>query len=166
MQKVVKRKFLENWNLINGIYKLLTTDDSAAEDHLLNLKTGKRTYDAAFPESLFGSASKQSQQIQPPTTTNYNFMLPVWERNPFSLQFPNTSNLPTNSMKINHLKDACSPMKGKWSVNSNMFQNNQNAVVDRIKEILLKNSHDTEKIRQLKMLLNIPVEEEAVIKIE
>lgn len=60
----------------------------------------------------------------------------------------------------------CSPAKGKWSVNSNMFQNNQNAVIDRIKEILLKNSHDTEKIRQIKMLLNIPIEEEEVIKIE
>lgn len=59
-----------------------------------------------------------------------------------------------------------SPMKGKWSVNSHMFQNNQSAVVDRVKEILLKNSHDTEKIRQIKMLLNIPIEEEEVIKIE
>ena len=34
-------------------------------------------------------------------------------------------------------------MKGKWSVNSHMFQNNQSAVVDRVKEILLKTSHDT-----------------------
>ena len=128
------------------------------------MRTGKKTYDAAFPESLFGSASKQPQQM-PSSTTNYNFMLPVWERTPFSLQFPNTSNLPTNSMKISHLKDACSPMKGKWSVNSHMFQNNQNDVVDRIKEILLKNSHDTEKIRQLKMLLNISIEDEPMIKI-
>lgn len=46
-----------------------------------------------------------------------------------------------------------------------MFQNNNNAVIDRVKEILLKGSHDTEKIRQIKMLLGMPVEEEEVIKI-
>ena len=47
-----------------------------------------------------------------------------------------------------------------------MFQNNHNAVIDRVKEILLKNSNDTEKIKQIKMLLNIPIEEEEAIKIE
>lgn len=57
-------------------------------------------------------------------------------------------------------------MKGKWSVNAQMFQNNQSAVIDRIKEILFKSSTDTEKIRQIKMLLNIPIEEEDIVKIE
>ena len=53
-----------------------------------------------------------------------------------------------------------SPSKGKWSVGSQMFQNNQSAIIDRVKEILLKTSHDTEKIRQIKMLLGMPLEEE------
>lgn len=47
-----------------------------------------------------------------------------------------------------------------------MFQNNLMPIVDRIKEILLKASHDTEKIRQIKMLLNIPLNEEVVVKVE
>lgn len=60
-----------------------------------------------------------------------------------------------------------SPNKGKWSVNSHMFQNNLVPIIDRIKEILLKSSNNTEKIRQVKLLLNIPLkEEEAVVKIE
>lgn len=59
-----------------------------------------------------------------------------------------------------------SPSKGKWSVGSQMFQNNYHAVIDRVKEILLKGSHDTEKIRQIKMLLGMPLDEEEVIKIE
>ena len=57
-------------------------------------------------------------------------------------------------------------MKGKWSVNSQMFQNNHCALIDRVKEILLKSTHDTEKITQIKMLMNIPNQEEPVIKIE
>lgn len=59
-----------------------------------------------------------------------------------------------------------SPNKGKWSVNSHMFQNNLVPIIDRVKEILLKSSHDTEKIRQVKMLLNIPLNEEVVVKVE
>jgi hypothetical protein len=54
---------------------------------------------------------------------------------------------------------------GKYSVNSHIFQNNYNAVIDRVKEILLKNSHDIEKIRQIKILLNIPLNDD-MIKIE
>ena len=64
----------------------------------------------------------------------------------------------------NYFKE--SPVKGKWSVNSQMFKNNQSAVVDRVKEILLKSAGDTEKIKQIKILLGIPIEEEDVIKIE
>jgi hypothetical protein len=54
---------------------------------------------------------------------------------------------------------------GKYSVNSHIFQNNYNAVIDRVKEILLKNSHDIEKIRQIKILLNIPLNDD-MVKIE
>lgn len=54
-------------------------------------------------------------------------------------------------------QQGASPNKGKWSVNSHMFQNNLVPIIDRVKEILLKSSHDTEKIRQVKMLLNIPL---------
>lgn len=39
-------------------------------------------------------------------------------------------------------------------------------IIDRIKEILIKSSHDTEKIRQIKMLLNIPLNEEVAVKVE
>jgi len=42
------------------------------------------------------------------------------------------------SMPINR-----SPNKGKWSVNSHMFQNNLAPIIDRIKEILLKSFHNT-----------------------
>jgi len=42
-------------------------------------------------------------------------------------------------------------------VNSHMFQNNLVPIIDRIKEILLKSSNNTEKIRQVKLLLNIPL---------
>jgi hypothetical protein len=59
-----------------------------------------------------------------------------------------------------------SPNKGKWSVNSHMFQNNLVPIIDRVKEILLKSSHDTEKIRQVKMLLNIPLNEDVLVKVE
>ena len=59
-----------------------------------------------------------------------------------------------------------SPSKGKWSVNSHMFQNNLVPIIDRIKEILLKPAHDVEKIRQVKMLLNIPLNDPVVVKVE
>mgnify|MGYP003690195399 CR=1 FL=1 len=36
-----------------------------------------------------------------------------------------------------------SPVKGKWSVNSQFLQSNHFAVIDRVKEILLKSSNDT-----------------------
>jgi hypothetical protein len=41
------------------------------------------------------------------------------------------------------LQGNSSPNKGKWSVNSHMFQNNLVPIIDRVKEILLKSSHDT-----------------------
>lgn len=47
-----------------------------------------------------------------------------------------------------------------------MFQSNLVPIIDRVKEILLKTSHDTEKIRQIKMLLNIPLNQDIAIKIE
>ena len=60
-----------------------------------------------------------------------------------------------------------SPMKGKWSVSSQFFQTNHHAIIDRVKEILLKNLNDTEKIWQIKMLMNIPVEsDEVMVKVE
>jgi hypothetical protein len=46
-----------------------------------------------------------------------------------------------------------------------MFQNNLVPIIDRIKEILLKPAHDVEKIRQVKMLLNIPLNEAVVVKV-
>lgn len=103
-------------------------------------------------------------------------MLPPWDRTAFppsmnsnfATQQPKPNNFfkeNTASLIQNHQQNN-SPMKGKWSVNAQMFQNNQSAVIDRIKEILFKSSTDTEKIRQIKMLLNIPIEEEDIVKIE
>lgn len=39
----------------------------------------------------------------------------------------------TSYLKENVNLHNSSPSKGKWSVGSQMFQNNQNAVIDRIK---------------------------------
>ena len=58
-----------------------------------------------------------------------------------------------------------STCKGKWSVNSHMFHSNCIPIIERVKEILLKSTHDVEKIRQVKLLLNIPLNEE-VVKVE
>ena len=103
-------------------------------------------------------------------------MVPPWDRNSFPLSM--NTNIPTQPIRSNNMlkentstlfqnpQQNNSPMKGKWSVNAQMFQNNQSAVIDRIKEILFKTSTDTEKIRQIKMLLNIPIEEEDIVKIE
>ena len=127
----------------------------------------------AFPENQYGSASKIQNSPQAPSfNQNFQYMVPVWERNSLNLCFNNS--LTQNPLKANSfMKENMqgtynnnSPVKGKWSVNSHMFQNNQSAVVDRVKEILLKNFSDSEKIRQVKMLLNIPIEEEEMIKIE
>jgi hypothetical protein len=81
-------------------------------------------------------------------------------------QLANNSLQITQYLKENLHTYNISPNKGKWSVGSQIFQNNYSAVVDRIKEILLKGSHDTEKVRQIKMLLGMPLEEEEAIKIE
>lgn len=107
----------------------------------------------AFPEDQFGSAHKVQSNSQ--LNNNINYILPVWEKNSLNLCFNQQ-----NDLKLkNFQRDTASPMKGKWSVNSQMFQNNQSAVVDRVKEILLKNFQDGEKVKQIKMLLNISSEE-------
>ena len=49
----------------------------------------------------------------------------------------------THYLKENMNLGNSSPTKGKWSVGALMFQNNQSAIIDRVKEILLKTSHDT-----------------------
>jgi hypothetical protein len=46
---------------------------------------------------------------------------------------------------------------GKSSVSSELFQNNYSVIIDRTKEILSKDSDDSDKIRQLKLLLNVSV---------
>ena len=43
-----------------------------------------------------------------------------------------------------------------------MLQNSFVPIIDRVKEILLKSAHDVEKIRQIKMLLSVPLNEEVV----
>ena len=98
----------------------------------------------AFPESQFGSASKAQSLLQQQSMNHgFNYMVPVWERNSLNLCFNNS--LTPNPIKVSpYMKENVqggfnnnngngSPMKGKWSVNSHMFQNNQSAVVDRVK---------------------------------
>ena len=106
-------------------------------------------------QSQLGSGQKPPLQ---PHSLNFNYMVPVWERNSFNMCLNN--NLGHQALKMNnYFKESNSPMKGKWSVNSQMFKNNQSAVVDRVKEILLKNSSDTEKIKQIKSAVKIENEE-------
>lgn len=47
-----------------------------------------------------------------------------------------------NFLKENYNSYNTSPNSGKWSVRSNVFASNQSAVIDRVKEILLKGTHD------------------------
>jgi hypothetical protein len=78
VNKVSKRKFLENWALINAIYKQLTSDDNGPEDSFSGgNKPSKRNLET-YPENGFGSASKIQPLAQSSSTTNYNFMLPMW----------------------------------------------------------------------------------------
>jgi len=127
--------------------------------------------DRGLKRAVSNSFYPQFEQNVPlRVSTNYQ-NLPqqnIWDQNMQS----NFINMANQSLQIpQFLKENMnffnsSPAKGKWSVGSQMFQNNHNAVVDRVKEILLKPSHDTEKVRQIKMLLGMPLEEEEVIKIE
>lgn len=114
---------------------------------------GKRTYDMAFPDHQFESGAKENQYNQ-----NMNYVVPVWERSALNLCFNN----PMNPIKANPFsKDSfgtCSPVKGKWSVNSHTFENSSNAVLDRIKSIIMKCTDDQEKVKQMKILLNLPQE--------
>lgn len=50
---------------------------------------------------------------------------------------------------------------GKSSVSSELFRNDYSVVVERAKDILVKPIDDTEKVRQLKLLLNVPLTEPA-----
>ena len=65
-----------------------------------------------------------------------------------------------NMSNYNNAASSLSPAKGKWSCGAQFFQNNQSAIIDRVKEILLKNCNDVEKVKQAKMLLGMPIEEE------
>ena len=47
------------------------------------------------------------------------------------------------------------PVNGKSSVSSELFSNNYVALIDRLKDILTKKESDQEKVRQLRMLLNV-----------
>lgn len=58
--------------------------------------------------------------------------------------------------KENFLYNRC-PVKGKSSVSSELFRNDYSVIVERAKEILGKELDDTEKVRQLKLLLNVPL---------
>lgn len=49
---------------------------------------------------------------------------------------------------------------GKSSVSSELFQSNFVGVIDRAKEILSMPMPDSEKVNQLRMLLNVPMKED------
>lgn len=62
--------------------------------------------------------------------------------NSFHNHMPSFNHSIDNKLKENS-QIHTSPMKGKWSVNSHFFQTNHHAIIDRVKEILLKSSNDT-----------------------
>lgn len=137
------------------MYRHLTTEETTEEPLYSSITrpVGKRAYEAAFPEHQFESGAKENQY-----NPNMNIVLPVWERSALNLCFNN----PMNPVKANPFSKeslgTCSPVKGKWSVNSQTFQNSGNAVLDRIKSIVSKGVGDHEKVKQMKILLNLPQE--------
>lgn len=56
---------------------------------------------------------------------------------------------------FNYFKEGIEIPRSKLQIGKGVdqFKSNLNATLDRIKEILLKDSYDGEKVRQLKMLL-------------
>jgi len=61
--------------------------------------------------------------------------------------------------KENFLYNPCPAVKGKSSVSSELFRNDYSVIVERAKDILIKVMGDSEKVRQLKLLLNVPLVE-------
>jgi hypothetical protein len=47
------------------------------------------------------------------------------------------------------------PVNGKSSVSSELFSSNYAAIIDRLRDILSKDETDSEKVRQLRLLLNV-----------
>lgn len=188
VNKIAKRKFLENWQLINNFYRHFIEEASSNQapqednsypgpqpNHMMHMSP------AHFQTSGSKSLNKKKPQfICPPpyepefcaySPRQFSYSIPHYPQSPQDLALT-IKQLAQNSLNMtNHLKENMnihnsSPSKGKWSVGSQMLQSNQSAIIDRLKEILLKASNDTEKIRQIKMLLGMPVDEEEVIKIE
>lgn len=47
------------------------------------------------------------------------------------------------------------PVGGKSSVSSELFSSNYAAIIDRLRDILSKDETDSEKVKQLRLLLNV-----------
>jgi hypothetical protein len=62
--------------------------------------------------------------------------------------------------KENYTNNKGVTIVGKSSVSSELFQSNFVGVIDRAKEILSMPMPDSEKVNQLRMLLNVPMKED------
>ena len=167
--KLSKEKLNDNWAFVVALHRYLTQNcedfqpRNAPEELKLptfyhsfgNLMGPKRSLEHVYPDPFMQGMLRQPfypieniYQQKNTYTASSKYSVGKLYKEPLAMQGSN------------------SPNKGKWSVNSHMFQNNLVPIIDRVKEILLKSSHDTEKIRQVKMLLNIPLNEEVIVKVE
>jgi hypothetical protein len=103
-----------------------------ANNNMQSTIAPKRTLENVYPEHFFQGIMRQPFfQFD----TNYQ------QQNVFHSSKYSVGKLNKESSLMQ--SSTSSPNKGKWSANSHMFQNNLVPILDRIKEILLKSSHDT-----------------------
>jgi len=169
--RLSKEKLSDNWNFVTALYKNLTHTHEDHNIHSLPNKEEKNVF-GYYPSNQVHGPKRSIEQVypehhyfpgtsRPPLQPLYQFESNLQQQKSYFAPGPGKYSVGKlekfSSTSMTQLSS--SPNKGKWSVNSLMFQNNLMPVIDRIKEILLKSSHDTEKIRQIKMLLNIPLNE-------
>lgn len=133
--KLSKEKLNDNWNFITSLHKYLThshqDSTSIKEDKhydSTNHVNPKKSLENVYCDNFFQTITRQ-----PFGTVENNLQKHSYNASKYSVgKLTKETPIPVSS-----------PNKGKWSVNSHMFQNNLMPIIDRIKEILLKNSHDT-----------------------
>ena len=54
---------------------------------------------------------------------------------------------------------------GKSSVSSELFQSNFSVVIDRARDILTRSEEDSEKVKKLRLLLDVPMKEDNLSEI-
>lgn len=168
--KLSKEKLNDNWTFVTALYKYLTHTHEDHTHHSVPNKEEKNVF-GYYPSNQMPNPKRSIEQVypehhyfsgvnRPPLQPLYQFESNLQQQKNFYAPGPGKYSVGKPYKENSSMTQVTSsPNKGKWSVNSLMFQNNLMPIIDRIKEILLKASHDTEKIRQIKMLLNIPLNE-------